>query len=83
MLDIPLSVILSWPAPNYVNPPTKGGGVDALAGTLGVLMILTVVLRYYVRLSVKRWFGFDDAFVGLALVSASGEGVFTRPQAYH
>lgn len=75
MLDIPLSVIFSWPAPNYVNPPTKGGGVDALAGTLGVFMLITVGLRYYVRLRVKRWFGFDDAFIGMALVSDEPRGI--------
>lgn len=65
----PVEVLLSWPAPNYVNPVTRGNALLIINIIFITLVALTVGLRLYTRLVIKRWFGLDDVFIILALVS--------------
>jgi hypothetical protein len=65
----PLDVILTWPAPNYTNPITRGDALVIINSIFIVLVTITVGLRMYTRLVIKRWFGIDDVFILLALVS--------------
>ena len=64
----PIEVILSWPTPNYTNPVTRGDALLIVNSVLIALVVITVGLRMYTRLIIKRWFGIDDVFILLALV---------------
>lgn len=68
-----LKIISSWPAPNYTNPVTRGSEFITANLLLLALVILTVSLRIYTRLSVSRYFGSDDILISLATLST---GVF-------
>jgi hypothetical protein len=61
-------VILTWPTPNYVNPPTRGDALLIVNSILIALVVIVVGLRMYTRLIIKRWFGLDDIFILVALV---------------
>lgn len=69
MRDIPIPVLLSWPIPNYINPPTRGPTLVIVNAILISLVVVVVLLRIYTRIAIKRWFGADDVFIALALVS--------------
>lgn len=68
MREIPLDVFLSFPLPNYKNPPTRGPALTIVNAILIALVIIAVLLRLYTRLFIKRWFGSDDVFIVFALV---------------
>ena len=61
-------MLLSWPTPNYANPVTRGDALLIVNSVLIALVVITVGLRLYTRLIIKRWFGLDDVFILLALV---------------
>lgn len=65
----PLEVILTWPTPNYDNPHTRGEALLVLMVIFSFLVLLAVLGRFYSRLIVKNWFGWDDSMITLALVS--------------
>jgi hypothetical protein len=64
----PIAVLLSWPTPNYANPVTRGDALLIVNSVFIALIVITVGLRMYTRLIIKRWFGLDDVFILLALV---------------
>ncbi|USP82307.1 hypothetical protein yc1106_09581 [Curvularia clavata] len=65
----PVSVVLSWPTPNYDNPVTRGPALIIVNAICITLTVLTVVARLYTRIVIKRWFGIDDLFtLGLTAV---------------
>ena len=66
----PASVIATWPTPNYKNPATRGNGVTIINAILISLSVILVALRLYVRIAIIKWFGLDDFFLILALVSS-------------
>jgi hypothetical protein len=68
MLLLPLSVIASWPTPNYTNPHTYGPALLIFNTILIALSSIAVSLRLYVRLTITKWFGLDDALIVLAQV---------------
>jgi len=71
MIDIsnpPISVILSWPRPNYVDPLTRGPEVLILSGVLGSLAVAVVAARIYARICILKNFGIDDFLILLATV---------------
>ncbi|KAH7563537.1 hypothetical protein BM1_00584 [Bipolaris maydis] len=68
----PLSVILSWPAPNYHDPVTRGPALVIVNSIFIALTFLIVAARLYTRIVIKRWFGVDDVFILLALLFAVG-----------
>ncbi|KAF2632747.1 hypothetical protein BU25DRAFT_453933 [Macroventuria anomochaeta] len=68
----PFEVILTWPKPNYANPVTRGDALLIVNSILIALVVITVGLRMYTRIIIKRWFGLDDVFILLALVFAVG-----------
>lgn len=61
-------MILTWPTPNYVNPPTRGDALLIVNSILIALVAIVVGLRMYTRIIIKRWFGLDDIFILVALV---------------
>jgi hypothetical protein len=64
----PLSVILSWPQPNYTNPVTRGPAVYVFSSIFLALATIVVLLRLYARVIIRRWFGLDDALIVVAWV---------------
>lgn len=65
----PLSVIVSWPAPNYEDPVTHGPAILIVNIIFIVLVLVAFVGRFYSRLVIKKWLGIDDGMCVLALVS--------------
>ena len=68
MTDIPLSVILSWPEPNFDDPETHGKGFLAGSVILGVAGCVAVGLRLWARFGIVRKPGPDDYLIIFALV---------------
>ncbi|KAF1936522.1 hypothetical protein EJ02DRAFT_82359 [Clathrospora elynae] len=68
----PTEIILAWPSPNYVNPVTRGPALIIVNAVFSFLVVVTVGLRLYTRLVLRRWFGLDDIFIILALVFTLG-----------
>ncbi|KLJ10801.1 hypothetical protein EMPG_13839 [Blastomyces silverae] len=68
----PLSVIKSWPKPNYVDPEAKGHDLVAISITLGLLATIAVGARLWVRLKIQRNPGLDDLFLFLSLIPMLG-----------
>jgi hypothetical protein len=66
---VPLDVILSWPAPNYVDPERRGPALIIINSILLPLALVVVGLRLYTRLRISRSAGLDDVFIALASVS--------------
>lgn len=64
----PLSVIETWPTPNYVNPVTASSSTAISAGILGVISLVVVGARMVARFSVQRNAGIDDYLMLFALV---------------
>lgn len=67
---IPLSVIVTWPTPNYVNPPTMGWAPIGIIATLTVVVIVVFCLRMYARLVKLKNVGWDDWVMVAAVVSS-------------
>jgi hypothetical protein len=65
----PVEVLLTWPTPNYEHPVTRGPALVIINVIFIALVLLTVAARLYTRLVIKRWFGLDDIFILIALVS--------------
>lgn len=61
-------IIDSWPAPNYVNPHTRGSALTVVNIIFIILVFFTVGARYYTRLRITRSFGLDDWVIGLSLI---------------
>lgn len=69
MREVPISDLLKLPPPNYVNPSTRGDSAMIIFCIFTGLIVVVVSLRAYARTSVQQWFGLDDVFILLALVS--------------
>ncbi|KAF2031315.1 hypothetical protein EK21DRAFT_63495 [Setomelanomma holmii] len=72
MLLPPNDVLLSWPTPNYEDPVTRGNALVIVNSIFIGLVVITVALRLYTRLVIKRWFGLDDCFILVALLFTIG-----------
>jgi hypothetical protein len=66
---VPLSVILSWPQPNYVDPIRRGPALVIVNSLLLPVALVVVGLRLYTRLVICCSAGLDDLFIALAVVS--------------
>lgn len=69
MREIPPWILIDFPLPNYVNPVTHGDALVLVNSIFLALVVLAVGLRFYTRIVIKKSFGSDDIFIGLALVS--------------
>ena len=69
MHDPPPSVFLSWPAPNFVDPQTKGLGLTIITLFFIVLVLVVVTLRFWTRLRITGSAGVDDVLIGFAIVT--------------
>jgi hypothetical protein len=64
----PLSVLLTFPTPNYINPETHSFALPAINIALWFIATVIVLGRLYIRLRVQKNAGADDLLIGLALV---------------
>ena len=62
-------VIASWPAPNYVNPVTRGWALTVVNILFIILVFLVAGARFYTRLRITRSWGLDDWMIAISLVS--------------
>lgn len=71
MRQPPADVIASWPAPNYVDPVTRGPAlviVELLALSISTICL---ILRLFVRVRIVRSVDWDDWLMIAAAVSSS------------
>jgi len=66
----PISVILTWPAANYVNPVKRGHGILIMSCILGPLAYSMVGARIWVRAYMQKKAGLDDWLMLAAMVRA-------------
>ncbi|KAI1457196.1 integral membrane protein [Annulohypoxylon moriforme] len=67
----PTSVIESWPAPNYINPETRGRLGMVVGILLAVMVTIILAIRLYARKWLTRGLGLDDVFILLAYFPAT------------
>ncbi|KAF2828246.1 hypothetical protein CC86DRAFT_288791 [Ophiobolus disseminans] len=65
----PLRQLLTWPTPNYIDPPTQPKYVLIFACVMGPISIALVFARLWVRVRMQRNAGLDDWLVLASLVS--------------
>jgi hypothetical protein len=57
----PAEVLLSWPTPNYVDPPdVRGLELPIITFVLFPIALIMVALRVFTRLFISKSFGVDD-----------------------
>jgi hypothetical protein len=66
----PLSVILSWPTPNYIDPITRPNITTVLACVFGPVTILLIFARLWVRIRLQQNAALDDWLMIAASVGA-------------
>jgi hypothetical protein len=67
-IHAPLSVVASWPEPNFVNPQTSGGYIVVLVLVLLALCYVVVLLRLWSRFYLAKNAGIDDALIVFNMV---------------
>ncbi|KAK5278708.1 hypothetical protein LTR20_000916 [Exophiala xenobiotica] len=67
-LHPPLSVIATWPKPNYINPETRGPALELVCIIFAAIGIVIVTARIYSRLFITKAPGWDDLLVVIALL---------------
>jgi hypothetical protein len=61
-------VVASWPAPNYIDPVTRGDGIVIASAVFGSLATIAIALRTYSKICITRTFGSDDVLILFAWV---------------
>ena len=65
---VPLSVIASWPSPNYVDPVHHGWGLLTATVLITALSLFVVCARLWARAVLLRNAGIDDWMIVAAIV---------------
>ncbi|KAF2477633.1 uncharacterized protein BDR25DRAFT_274930 [Lindgomyces ingoldianus] len=68
----PLSVLLSWPKPNYVDPVTRGPGLIIVELCILPFALLCVGLRLWVRIGWLHKSWWDDWLMVVAMLFSCG-----------
>lgn len=71
-LHPPGDVLLSWPAPNYENPETRGWEAPIILIIMLAATIVIYVARMWARLVVAKNHGWDDIIMSLAMLPVIG-----------
>ena len=64
----PLSVLETWPTPNYIDPVTRGSAVLVVNIVMISLAFVVTCLRVYTRLKIAFSPGADDVLIMIAMV---------------
>lgn len=67
----PPEILATWPAPNYVNPVTRGNAVLIVNVSLFAVALLVIIIRLYTRLRISKSFGLDDWLITAAMVPST------------
>jgi hypothetical protein len=76
-LNPPPEVLLSWPAPNFINPERHPDTLLYISCIWGPITIIMLFVRMWVRLIQQRNAGWDDWLMVAATVSGLRRCVFT------
>lgn len=68
-IHAPLSVIATWPKPNFVNPEKRPNTILLIAFIGGPITIALMLVRLWVRIIHQRAPGWDDWMMVAASVS--------------
>ncbi len=68
----PLSIIESWPTPNFIDPITRGSSLVVLCTVLGTCSIFFVSARLWARSVIQHNNRVDDYFMIAAILPALG-----------
>ncbi|EFR00141.1 integral membrane protein [Nannizzia gypsea CBS 118893] len=78
----PVSVIASWPTPNYDNPTeVHGSAIIIMTAIFMPLMLAVIGIRIFTRIRILRSFGWDDIFIIAAALPTLGCGIITTTAA--
>jgi hypothetical protein len=67
-LAIPQEVFDAWPVPNYIDPVSRGNSFYYVSTISVFAATVSVCLRLWTRIHLRRYFGLDDLLIILALV---------------
>jgi hypothetical protein len=67
-MQLRLDMAAKWPAPNYVDPETRGPAFVIVIVIFTVLVTVTLSARLYTRLCISKVFGLDDILISCAYV---------------
>lgn len=65
--------VAKWPAPNLLNPETRGPEIYIICALFACIATATVGLRFYVRIFKRKWFGLDDYLLLFAFICMAGD----------
>ena len=65
------AIIASWPAPNYVDPITRGAYLQASVIVLQIVVAAVVAARLYARFFMLKSPGLDDFLLIFAMVATA------------
>lgn len=74
-LHPPLSVIESWPTPNYVDPQRTDHSLTTMVIIVAAVSVIVVTLRMVARFVLQRNAGWDDY---LMLAALACDSILTR-----
>ena len=63
-----MSVIATWPTPNYVDPETRGPGLLVVNVVFSILCLFAVAARLWARLRIVHSPGLDDVLIVISFV---------------
>lgn len=63
------SALLTWPAPNYIDPVTRGSILYIVNGVFFGLATISILTRLYARVFIRKWVGLDDILITFAVSS--------------
>jgi hypothetical protein len=74
----PPEVLLTWPAPNYIDPAdVRGPQIIIITAILFPITVLLVALRIFTRARISKSFGLDDCFLVAALLPTAACTILT------
>ncbi|KAF2816597.1 uncharacterized protein BDZ99DRAFT_515181 [Mytilinidion resinicola] len=76
-IHTPLSVLLAWPKPNYVDPVTRDWTIPAILIVALSIMTLVLAARFWARFVVQKNSGLDDWLIIAALPAVYGLTITT------
>ncbi|TID13469.1 hypothetical protein E6O75_ATG11385 [Venturia nashicola] len=66
-------LLATWPKPNFVDPVTRGPILYVINGIFFALATLTIAIRLYTRVFVRKWVGLDDYLIVFAWLCSAGD----------
>ena len=80
----PLSVIATWPEPNYINPSDVRGPTILILTLIFIpVLVILVALRIFTRVHLSRNFGPDDIAIVAAVFPTIGTAALALTAVLH